>query len=229
MPSETGRPNQLPEPDWWAAARERERKRLGAIMLDDQTSEPYFDFALRRFLATSNPEWVAPRPEPRLPSLWRVAKYWAEEDPEQLFSVDPDRPNCFACGRVVPEPVGETPEQKWNNSGNLLQRGHLVNRARYGLDGVQNLVPLCRACNMAMPIFESAEIPGPIEWVIGGGILLYYDIGEDGEFSQRAVPAWPPMCRFQAGHLPPASIRRQCCPLACPDVAGQAASPSRSR
>lgn len=109
------------------------------------------------------------RPEARLPSRWAIASYWAGRD--DWFDVVLARPHCFACGLHGgwPESVA-TPEERWNSS-RRLERGHIVNRARFGLDGAQNLVPLCTGCNRLMPIFDYEHEDDATAWIIGGGAV----------------------------------------------------------
>ena len=114
------------------------------------------------------------RPGPQLPAMWQIVQYWASRD---TFPIDFERPHCFGCGVRAPRAMGSlTPEMRWGRAG--LEKGHLVNRARYGLDAVQNLVPLCYLCNFTMPIFDSPAAPGPIEWVQAGGWTQYETAAE---------------------------------------------------
>lgn len=44
-----------------------------------------------------------------------------------------------------------------------LDRAHLCDRSLNGLDGPQNLVPLCERCHKAMPSFNDGHLA--LEWV----------------------------------------------------------------
>jgi hypothetical protein len=125
--------------------------------------------------------WRLARPHRRLPDLWTIVSYWAERD--DLFYVELEHPNCFACGRTYGMDDIPEPRDRWIAARSKLERGHLVNRARDGLDGPQNLVPLCGMCNKSMPIFSR---PDPaIEWVLDGGWTQYFDVGPEGELIYR--------------------------------------------
>lgn len=137
--------------------------------------------------------WLDPRqrPAPYLPSLWTIASYWLDEG--KTFVVDIDYPNCFACFTPAVQdmrPIEAIPDlrERWRAITGKLERGHLVNRARNGLDGPQNLVPLCHACNKIMPVFDSPLPPGPIEWVQNGGCAQYLELGPGPSLRYR--PDW---------------------------------------
>lgn len=103
------------------------------------------------------------RPSRRMPDLWRIARYWLERD---VFWVDLEQPHCFGCFNA-PEPDQSVPDAaRWNDSV-FLERAHLADRAAGGLDGPQNLVPLCHSCHRLMPEFTDGR--EAIKWVLAGG------------------------------------------------------------
>jgi hypothetical protein len=148
---------------WWDAARERERRAVAGLSLERGANRQRLP----------SPDWTPYRNPPQLPSMWRIASYWAQR--AGWFDVIIDRPHCFACGvrGGWPEDVTD-PETRWSLAG--LERGHIVNRARDGLDGVQNLVPLCHLCNRVMPIFDVEHDGAAIAWLIEGGCVAEWDI-----------------------------------------------------
>lgn len=101
----------------------------------------------------------------RMPSLWTIAEYWAQHE---VFDFDLSQPSCFACGREPPATSG-TQRDRWDAASGYLERAHLVDRCRGGLDGPQNIVPLCFPCHHAMPPFDVGEGQAAIEWVQAGG------------------------------------------------------------
>lgn len=105
------------------------------------------------------------RPWRRMPTLWELAAYWA---PLGVFEVEVEDPHCFGCALVVDLFPGE-PSERWQAGRVLLDRAHLVDRAAGGLDGPQNVVPLCTRCHRAMPSFGAGRGPDAIEWVRSGG------------------------------------------------------------
>jgi len=154
---------------WWAPARERERAALVRRAMADER----VDFTLSLQWLNS-PDWVTVRRAPCLPTMWKIASYWAER--ADWFEVIIDRPHCFACGLHGGWPDDVTrPRDRWDLS-DQLERGHLVNRARDGLDGAQNLVPLCHLCNKVMPIFDVEHGGDATAWVILGGCMAEWDI-----------------------------------------------------
>ncbi len=116
------------------------------------------------------PGWQPPRPSRRMPKLWVIASYWAEHGTfgEVYLS---GAPYCFGCRKHVPvrRIVFKTPVERWNKSSLLLDRAHLVDRWNGGVDGPQNLVPLCYACHKLMPSFGPGEGQEAIAWVQAGG------------------------------------------------------------
>jgi hypothetical protein len=60
-------------------------------------------------------------------------------------------PYCRKC--LVPQRLG------------VLERAHLIDHARGGLDGVQNLVPLCWDCHKRMPSFKNGDETEVLQWI----------------------------------------------------------------
>jgi hypothetical protein len=149
---------------WWGAARHRAQLQLTRRWLDDEMSD---DDLSRNAKAVKGYGWVPERPQrPKLARIWDIVTYW---EPQGVFPILIGEPACFACEIRVPlPPENEWGNQKrWDRASRWLERGHLVNRCRDGLDGVQNLVPLCHRCNKLMPIFGDG--PSAIAWVLRGG------------------------------------------------------------
>lgn len=125
-------------------------------------------------------EWIAshgtlPRRTRRMPSLWRIAQHWASRD---LFPVDLEIPSCFACEQVAYWDERDTLRERWQRASSFLDRAHLVDRFLWGLDGPQNIIPLCKACHRAMPSFDNG--PDAIAWVRkGGGMAVLAEITVD--------------------------------------------------
>jgi hypothetical protein len=152
---------------WWAAARD---KAVKALIQYGCTVDSEFSSTMRW---VRSPEWVPPRKPPYLPSKWKIASYWAERD--DWFEVDLERPHCFACGLHGGYRADEPGlEYRWNGA-RRLERGHIVNRARDGLDAVQNLVPLCRMCNRVMPVFDAGHDEEAASWIFAGGVMGEYE------------------------------------------------------
>jgi hypothetical protein len=180
--------------DWWAPARDKflakleRQERAGRITPEGHDNQYFAAFGVA---------WVPDRPAPWLPSMWKIVQYWADRN---VFQVDPEHPHCFACQATVPDPGDDPdPEGRWIVAGGWLEKGHLVNRCCYGLDRVQNLVPLCYACNRSMPVFDSPGPPSPVDWVLRGGWTQYCEPGPDGvlryarerfQHSVTTLPAW---------------------------------------
>jgi len=157
---------------WWNDARA-----AAVLAARKQSFSEDWDYARHdaALQAIGSPGWVPDRPGRRLPPMWAIASYWAERD--DWFDVLIDSPHCFACGLRGGCPDGiPDPRARWNRARNL-HRGHIVNRARDGLDGPQNLVPLCGACNTHMPVFAAEEEDDALAWIFTGGIM--------GEFDRR--------------------------------------------
>jgi hypothetical protein len=105
---------------------------------------------------TAQQERLPARPRRHMPSLRKIVDHWRETG---TFDVE-DHPHCFACRE-------QAPADNWTDARGWLERAHLIDRYLGGLDGPQNLVPLCGVCHGWQPIFE----PGAeaIAWVLAGG------------------------------------------------------------
>jgi hypothetical protein len=110
------------------------------------------------------PDWVPKRKGRTMPTLWKIASYWhaAGYRPMHLRV-----PHCFRCFASFTQDGPPPPEFEWNAAP--LERAHLVDRIRGGLDGAQNLMPLCHRCHKIMPSFDPGEGPDAIAWVKRGG------------------------------------------------------------
>src|ERR1035438_3066393 len=122
--------------------------------------------------AVSHPQPLGSRPsrQSRMPSLWAIVQYWHSQ--EDFGVPDIARPHCFACERPIPFDESHSLAARWNRSTPYLDRAHLVDRIHNGLDGPQNLMPMCRwPCHKLMPQFYGTEPAGarPIDWVFNGG------------------------------------------------------------
>lgn len=109
---------------------------------------------------------------PRLPKLWEIVSYWLGQD--RFIYGDAGIPHCFACSWLFPA-EGSTDEERWNRASRHLDRGHIVNWVTGGLDQVQNLVPLCKFCNMVMPVFRPEEWPAAVMWIEDGGPIPEFE------------------------------------------------------
>jgi 5-methylcytosine-specific restriction endonuclease McrA len=92
----------------------------------------------------------------------RVHEYRAKQD---LIMSVLTLPHCFRCGETFMLDGPVSPRYQWDNSAGYLERAHLVDRSRGGLDGPQNLMPLCHRCHKAMPSFDPGEGPDAIAWI----------------------------------------------------------------
>lgn len=145
---------QRTDPSEWADARRIELDRIERLFTDQladtqiPTAVAASKYKAARF-AVLHPLWMPKRPPRRMPPAHRVANYWAGQDP---FTVDSDNPACFRCHLRVDE---------WSN----LQRAHLVDRFRGGLDHAANLAMLCYVCHAIMPLFDAHESAHALAWV----------------------------------------------------------------
>jgi hypothetical protein len=137
----------------------------GTERLDEFLEEiPQYTIAREHIMA---PGWVPQRPSRTMPALWVIARYWhrAPLPVADILAV----PYCFRCGRRVVQDHPRSLEDRWNAAVGYLERAHLVDRIRGGLDGPQNLMPLCHRCHKIMPSFDPGEGPDAIAWVLRGG------------------------------------------------------------
>jgi hypothetical protein len=159
---------------WWDPARQRAlgvlRLRIaatyfprgGAQHLDGFLAEGWPTWAAAERDEILAPDWLAKRNR-RYVSLWVIVSYWSARD---TFGKIGDSPHCFACGQEAPCQAG-APAVRWNGALGYLERAHLVDHWLGGLDGPQNLVPLCCPCHRKMPMFGVGDGPKAIEWVLG--------------------------------------------------------------
>jgi hypothetical protein len=90
-----------------------------------------------------------------MPDLYRVALYWSQWP--EFFELDLDAPECFRCAIVVALDETKTQREIWREASHYLQRAHLADRYWDGLDGPQNLIPLCVQCHRYMPSFDNGD------------------------------------------------------------------------
>lgn len=166
--------------DPWEAARQREIQRINDRMerLPLDLGIPFRDMLaemgkLERELdwIRRNDRWLPAGPPRKVPTLWVIASHWATRE---VFRFDLELPCCFGCGYVADCKDDPAPKVQWNSAAGQLERAHLVDRCAGGLDGPQNVVPLCSPCHRVMPVFDIGEGPDAIEWVKAGGRLPLY-------------------------------------------------------
>lgn len=167
---------ELAAEDWWEPCRQRELSALSARTvailtdLDRELDDPETVSELRTLKLSrewvSKPGWVPSRGKPRLPSLLKIAGYWADLGVVDDISI----PFCFRCGWVPLYSEAASAAARWRQASRYLDRAHLVDRAAGGLDQVQNLMPLCWAgCHRIMPPFLSLDDGNAaLEWVLNG-------------------------------------------------------------
>lgn len=98
-----------------------------------------------------------------MPSTRQVHRYWCLERHDlavRLFGqVDVGEPSCYGCGWWCEDFIDDD-TNRWH-----LERAHLIDRCRDGLDGAQNLVLLCRDCHRSMPSFGPGSEAMAMAWV----------------------------------------------------------------
>jgi len=106
-----------------------------------------------------------------MPPLWTLARYWAG----RLGYSDDDLavPFCFGCGTEMPYKKRAPAQQRWNEAAGRLERAHLVDRWCGGLDGPQNVIPLCSLCHRLMPTFGIDQGDAALAWVTEGGCMSF--------------------------------------------------------
>lgn len=87
------------------------------------------------------------RPGRRMPTLSRIAAYHGL----------PAEPACVRCKWVAP--CGT-----WRAASRYLERAHIIDRVFDGLDGPQNLAPLCHGCHKDQPIFRPGDEVAALRW-----------------------------------------------------------------
>lgn len=107
-----------------------------------------------------------------MPHPFDVLTYWHEKhDDLDSHWIGKSEPFCFRCGWLSPQATDQgdlTQRAIWQQALCWLDRAHLVDRYPSGLDGVQNLVLLCRPCHKAMPEFGPNEVDTAKQWVFSG-------------------------------------------------------------
>jgi hypothetical protein len=147
--------------DWWDDARIRALARTGLPIpaaIAEVTRNPRH--YLRHVLG---PNWLPPRGNRVMPSLWQIAEYWYIRD--DVFDVDLRNPHCFGCGDRAGSQAA-TLRIRWQDAACKLDRAHLVARVYDGLDGPQNIVPLCGPCHRFQPDDDGARA---VAWIQRGG------------------------------------------------------------
>jgi hypothetical protein len=116
------------------------------------------------------------RPGRKTLTLWTIASYWhaREGNPLRLDYDGIEDPYCFGCERIplTCDLEAPTPKARWDSAG--LDRAHLIDRCRGGLDGPQNIIPLCFGCHRGMPAFIPGQEAEVIAWVLSLGTRIEY-------------------------------------------------------
>lgn len=102
-------------------------------------------------------------------SAWSVAEYWMSQPHCGGFEVlymDSGEPGCFRCSWRTPVQDWEKLSTEYNRAGKWLDKAHLVDMCRGGVDDVHNIVLLCKPCHKIMPSFPSGWRAW--EWVHNG-------------------------------------------------------------
>ena len=171
--------------DWWQPARHRalaelsrERDRLAndfSWAHPDETPREACERTVRALRRNRenrervlSPGWLPERPKRKMPSLRAIAQFWARREPFAGHGIDV--PACFGCGWELPCPEDAALSQRWQMASRYLERAHLVDHALGGLDGPQNIVPLCGDCHRVMPMFGIDQQDAAIAWVLDGGL-----------------------------------------------------------
>jgi hypothetical protein len=163
--------------DWWESGRRRaladlelRQDRLNREMLwrgVDEFINGLRSIDLCREMVWE-PDWRPQRPARRMPTVWKLVEYWAARP--DVFQVRPQIPHCFGCGDEVPYDEAATPKERWNGASGYFERAHLVARVYDGLDGPQNIVPLCGLCHRMMPDDDGTAA---IAWLQRGGYVAH--------------------------------------------------------
>jgi len=122
----------------------------------------------------SSPHWLPTRPGRRMPPIRRIAEHWNEAI------------ECFRCGAG-------------GNETTTLERAHLVDRARGGLDTLANIVLLCSRCHSRMKRFGPNDAVRALRYVFGSELVVPW-IDDSritmsfAEIEERQIPnprGWP--------------------------------------
>jgi hypothetical protein len=103
---------------------------------------------------------------------------------EPLLSVRPDRsrrhmPPMVAIERHWDLPHGYCARCK---QPARCEKAHIIDRCHGGLDGPQNLVPLCYPCHSDQPSYEPGDEPFALEWIFhnrptfGDSTVIFEDV-----------------------------------------------------
>ena len=164
--------------DWWEPCRQRElaalMARTTAILTDldrdiesAETARELKRLRAEREYVRARPDWMPSRGKARLPSLRKIAGYWAAAG--LRADGDISVPSCFGCGWVPPYSETDSVSVRWRKASRYLDRAHLVDRAEGGLDQVQNLIPLCWTwCHRIMPPYGTGQGGDALRWVLDG-------------------------------------------------------------
>lgn len=115
---------------------------------------------------------VTRRDEPRsrkMPSARAIHSWWANNRFHEwavwFKQVDLGEPSCYRCGRW-----GDMGTQERNDVDEFagLERAHVVDRCRGGLDVEPNLILLCSRCHRSMPEVSELDADVAFRWVVGG-------------------------------------------------------------
>ena len=72
-----------------------------------------------------------------MPSMTKIEAQW-----------DIEHGRCLRCQRIA-----------------RCEKAHIIDRWCGGIDGVQNIVPLCYQCHAKMPAFDPGDEPMALSWV----------------------------------------------------------------
>lgn len=115
------------------------------------------------------PPRLKPRPPRKMPTMWAIVRYWTGRGPFGFSEEELAAPFCFGCGLEITGTSGRTPAARWESAAGRLERAHLVDRFLGGLDGPQNIVPLCVMCHRVMPVFDVEHGDDALAYVTDGG------------------------------------------------------------
>ncbi len=120
-------------------------------------------------MITDRPRPLKPRPPRKMPTMWAIVRYWTGRGPFGFTEDELAAPFCFGCGIEITGVPGRTPATRWESASGRLERAHLVDRFLGGLDGPQNIVPLCVMCHRVMPVFDVEHGDDALAYVTDGG------------------------------------------------------------
>lgn len=93
---------------------------------------------------------------------YKIYQYWVTvgqarlkellgEVPSQLLYLDTEYPECFACGRPARTVKNPRDIRDYWNKSKYLEKCHIIPDCLGGSNTVDNLVMMCRECNMSNP------------------------------------------------------------------------------